>query len=126
LLCRQDSFLLATERETLQKLLEHLDRFIIADDVTPEDLSSCGFQKSEMPQWKFQMTRNPVDILEMVGIEIPCRNCAGQYGVSLEKIALSQEARGVNGEVKRSRSCTPHKPDARLESSRLEEMMAPL
>jgi aminomethyltransferase len=38
-LCRQDSFLLDAEPETLQKLLEHLDKFIIADDVTLEDLT---------------------------------------------------------------------------------------
>jgi aminomethyltransferase len=38
-LCRQDSFLLDTEPETLQKLVEHLDKFIIADDVTLEDLT---------------------------------------------------------------------------------------
>src|ERR1035441_4371789 len=38
-LCRQDSFLLDTEPETLQRLVEHLDKFIIADDVTLEDLT---------------------------------------------------------------------------------------
>ena len=38
-LCRPDSFLLDTEPETLQKLLEHLEKFIIADDVTLEDLT---------------------------------------------------------------------------------------
>jgi len=38
-LCRPDSFLLDTEPETLQKLVEHLDKFIIADDVTLEDLT---------------------------------------------------------------------------------------
>ncbi len=38
-LCRPDSFLLDTESETRQKLLEHLDKFIIADDVTLEDLT---------------------------------------------------------------------------------------
>jgi folate-binding protein YgfZ len=38
-LCRNDSFLLDTEPETLRKLLEHLDKFIIADDVTLEDLT---------------------------------------------------------------------------------------
>jgi tRNA-modifying protein YgfZ len=38
-LCRQDSFLLDTEPETLQKLVEHLEKFIIADDVTIEDLT---------------------------------------------------------------------------------------
>ncbi|MEO8049805.1 MAG: glycine cleavage T C-terminal barrel domain-containing protein [Acidobacteriota bacterium] len=40
-LCRQDSFLLDTEPETVQKLLEHLERFIIADDVTVEDFTSA-------------------------------------------------------------------------------------
>jgi tRNA-modifying protein YgfZ len=38
-LCRHDSFLLDTEPETLQKLLEHLDKFIIADDVTLENVT---------------------------------------------------------------------------------------
>src|SRR5665213_2112810 len=38
-LCRHESFLLDTEPETLQKLLEHLDKFIIADDVTLEDVT---------------------------------------------------------------------------------------
>ncbi len=38
-LCRPDSFLLDTEPETLQKLLEHLDKFIIADDVGLDDLT---------------------------------------------------------------------------------------
>jgi aminomethyltransferase len=38
-LCRNDSYLLDTEPETPRKLLEHLDKFIIADDVTLEDLT---------------------------------------------------------------------------------------
>jgi folate-binding protein YgfZ len=36
-LCRPDYFLLDVEQETRQPLYEHLDRFIIADDVTLED-----------------------------------------------------------------------------------------
>ena len=36
-LCLEDSFLLLTEPETRKKVLEHLDRYIIADDVTLED-----------------------------------------------------------------------------------------
>jgi folate-binding protein YgfZ len=35
----EEHFLLDTEPETRQKLLEHLDRYIIADDVTLEDLT---------------------------------------------------------------------------------------
>jgi folate-binding protein YgfZ len=37
LLCFEDHFLLDTEPETHTKLFEHLDRYIIADDVTVED-----------------------------------------------------------------------------------------
>ena len=37
LLCFEDHFLLDTEPETRPKLFEHLDRYIIADDVTIED-----------------------------------------------------------------------------------------
>ena len=37
LFCREDSFLLDTEPETRHKLFEHIDRYIIADDVTLED-----------------------------------------------------------------------------------------
>ena len=36
--CRPDRFLLDTEPETAEKVREHLDRFIIADDVTVEDI----------------------------------------------------------------------------------------
>ncbi len=39
ILCRPDEFLLDTEPETREKLYAHLDRFIIADDVTIEDVT---------------------------------------------------------------------------------------
>ncbi len=38
ILCLPDYFLLDTEPETAEKVREHLDRFIIADDVTVEDI----------------------------------------------------------------------------------------
>src|SRR5580765_8313539 len=37
LLCFEDHFMLDTEPETRTKVFEHLDRYIIADDVTIED-----------------------------------------------------------------------------------------
>ena len=40
LFCFEDHLLLDTEQETRQKLYEHLDRYIIADDVTLEDQTS--------------------------------------------------------------------------------------
>jgi len=39
LLCRPDHFLLDTEPETHEKIFKHLDSFIIADDVTIEDIT---------------------------------------------------------------------------------------
>ena len=39
-LCREDHFLLDTEPETREKLFTHLDKYIIADDVTPEDTTA--------------------------------------------------------------------------------------
>jgi len=38
--CFADHFLLDTEPETAQKVREHLDRYIIADDVTVEDIAA--------------------------------------------------------------------------------------
>jgi folate-binding protein YgfZ len=40
-LCRPDYFLLDVEPETRQPLYQHLDRFIIADDVTLEDITDA-------------------------------------------------------------------------------------
>ena len=40
ILCRPDHFLVDTEPETREKLYEHLDKFIIADDVTLEDVTA--------------------------------------------------------------------------------------
>src|SRR5437588_380514 len=37
-ICRTDHFLLDTEPETRDKVYRHLDKYIIADDVTLEDL----------------------------------------------------------------------------------------
>jgi len=43
ILCFEDYFLLDTEPETRQFLLEHLDRYIIADDVVLEDVTDSTF-----------------------------------------------------------------------------------
>ncbi|HYA18775.1 MAG TPA: hypothetical protein VEF06_14980 [Bryobacteraceae bacterium] len=42
-LCFEDHFLLDTEPETRQKVFEHLDHYIIADDVTLEDVTADTF-----------------------------------------------------------------------------------
>jgi aminomethyltransferase len=45
ILCAEDHLLISTEPETRQKVFEHIDRFIIADDVALEDVTetSCEF-----------------------------------------------------------------------------------
>src|SRR5579862_4144220 len=40
-LCREDHFLLDVEPEVRESLYQHLDRFIIADDVTLEDATDA-------------------------------------------------------------------------------------
>src|SRR5919106_4918026 len=41
LFCMPDYILLDTEPETRQRVREHLERYIIADDVTLEDFTDC-------------------------------------------------------------------------------------
>lgn len=41
ILCRPDNFLLDVEPEVREKLYQHLDHYIIADDVTLEDVTSA-------------------------------------------------------------------------------------
>ena len=43
LICYEDHFLLDVEPETRHSVYEHLDRFIIADDVTLEDITDTTF-----------------------------------------------------------------------------------
>ena len=45
ILCGEDQLLISTEPETRQRVFEHIDHFIIADDVTLEDAteSTCEF-----------------------------------------------------------------------------------
>lgn len=51
LFCFEDHFLMNTEPETRVKLAEHLDRYIIADDVTVDDVSDTTAEiAAEGPQ----------------------------------------------------------------------------
>jgi folate-binding protein YgfZ len=63
-LCRPDYFLLDTEQETREPLYQHLDRFIIADDVTLEDITdSSATIAVEGPQ--------AADVMERAGAPVP-------------------------------------------------------
>ncbi|MGA2879892.1 MAG: folate-binding protein [Bryobacteraceae bacterium] len=64
ILCRPDYFLLDIEPETRQPLYQHLDRFIIADDVTLEDATDAiATIAVEGPQ--------AADVLQRTGAPIP-------------------------------------------------------
>ncbi|MDP8990933.1 MAG: folate-binding protein [Acidobacteriota bacterium] len=62
--CREDSFLLDTEPETRQKLYDHIDRYIIADDVTLEDITD------EMSTIAIEGPRSAA-VLERLGAPLP-------------------------------------------------------
>ncbi len=59
-----DSLWLDTEPETREKLLEHLDKYIIADDVTLED---------ETNNWAIVAIEGPgaLDVASQLGVDIP-------------------------------------------------------
>jgi len=64
LFCFEEHFLLDTEPETRQKLFEHLERYIIADDVTLEDLTDeMATIAIEGPQ--------AASVLEKLGAPVP-------------------------------------------------------
>ncbi len=63
-LCRPDYFLLDVEPEAREPLYQHLDRFIIADDVTLEDATD----PSRPSPWK---ARRRPSVLERAGAPIP-------------------------------------------------------
>lgn len=62
--CREDCFLLDTEPETRQKLFDHIDRYVIADDVTLEDATG------EMATIAIEGPRAAA-ILERLGAPVP-------------------------------------------------------
>lgn len=64
ILCFEDHFLLDTEPETRHKIYEHLDRYIIADDVVLEDVTD------QLPTFAIE---GP-DAVNIIGIDVP------QYG----------------------------------------------
>ena len=63
-LCREDSFLLDTEPETKQKILEHLEKFIIADDAMVEDFTPA------LATIAIEGPKSP-DVLTEAGIPVP-------------------------------------------------------
>jgi aminomethyltransferase len=64
ILCRPDYFLLDVEPETREPLFQHLDRFIIADDVTLEDVTGAlATIAVEGPQ--------AADVLQRAGAALP-------------------------------------------------------
>jgi folate-binding protein YgfZ len=64
ILCRPDHFLLDVEPETREKTYQHLDRYIIADDVTLEDVTaSTATIAIEGPK--------SIEVLQAAGVPVP-------------------------------------------------------
>jgi tRNA-modifying protein YgfZ len=64
ILCRPDHFLLDVEPETREKIFQHLDRYIIADDVTLEDVTaSTATIALEGPK--------SIEVLQAAGAPVP-------------------------------------------------------
>jgi len=71
ILCRPDHFLLDVEPEARQAVYEHLDRYIIADDVTLEDLTEhTATIAIEGPK--------SAEVLEALGAPLPQADYASQ------------------------------------------------
>jgi tRNA-modifying protein YgfZ len=69
ILCRPDHFLLDLEPETREKIFQHLDKYIIADDVTVEDITATTATIAvEGPQ--------AAEVLQRAGAPIP----AAEFG----------------------------------------------
>lgn len=76
-LCRPDHLLLDVEPETREKVYQHLDHYIIADDVTLEDMTqetvAIGIEGPKS-----------VEILETMGAPVPQPDCASsEWGTRL-------------------------------------------
>jgi folate-binding protein YgfZ len=85
--CREDCFLLDTETETRQKLFDHIDRYIIADDVTLEDATGeMATIAIEGPQ--------AAAILERLGAPVPEADYATRAWSSMVVARLSSTGAG--------------------------------
>src|SRR5580698_5341168 len=87
-LCFEDHFLLDTEPDTRQKVFEHLDHYIIADDVTIEDVTGDTFELGvEGPK--------AGDTAGRAGVETPHHRFSHvRWG---DSIVAAISAAGVNG-----------------------------
>jgi folate-binding protein YgfZ len=75
ILCRPDHFLLDVEPETREKVYQHLDHFIIADDVALEDLSMATLAV-EGPR--------AAAVLEAIGAPVPAEDYSSiEWGTRL-------------------------------------------
>ena len=85
--CREDCFLLDTEPETRQKLFDHIDRYIIADDVTLEDATG------EMATIGIEGPRAAA-ILERLGAPVPDTDYATRAWSDMTVARVSSTASG--------------------------------
>ncbi len=125
-LCRPDYFLLDVEPETREPLYQHLDRFIIADDVTLEDVTDATATIAmEGPEAASVLERAgaPVPEAEYSSVDwgnavVARLNSTGSSGFFMfapaaEKQALISQARGRRRGACRRRSSSSSSSGAR-------------
>jgi folate-binding protein YgfZ len=99
LLCLENHFLLDTEPETRRKLFEHLDRYIIADDVTIEDqtdqLATIAVEGPEaaaiLARLNAPIPQAPYATLPWRDDTIACLNSTGSGGFFIFTAAAAKE-----------------------------------
>ena len=123
-LCREDHMLVITEPETRQKLFDHLDQYIIADDAQVEDVTEqwklisvegaaaghreLPFTATGLPGGAFLTTEIPVGLPEFADAEavrvVRIENGKPRYGEELTERFLVQETGQLQG-VHFSKGC---------------------
>jgi folate-binding protein YgfZ len=69
LVCEQERFLIDVEREVLDMVLKHIDHYIIADDVTLEDVTAQTFSVRAGSSWIYGNADQKVTTITETGLE---------------------------------------------------------
>jgi tRNA-modifying protein YgfZ len=69
LVCEQDRFLIDVESEVLATVLKHIDHYIIADDVTLEDVTAQTFTLRAGSNWIYGNSEQKTAVIAATGLE---------------------------------------------------------
>ena len=87
ILCFEDHILLDTEPETRTKVFEHLDRYIIADDVALEDVTEqTAIIAVEGPEAQIVIERLGAPVPALPGAHLPWDGAGDSSGVTVARL----------------------------------------